>query len=459
MYTDVNVCARPLKVVLPVHHFLPTYSAGAELYTARLAHRLRRRGYDVEIVAVESTTRGVDDELIVETDAFDGVPVHRLSFNLDSVSERERRLFENPIIGQWFERYLQATTPDLVHFHAGYLLGVAPFFAAFANRIPTVLTLHDYWFVCPRYTLLRGDGSLCPAIPDDPAGCAWCNLLMKRRYQVLEKLTAGKVGEVATRFDLLDKRDLMAYRRVRLAEALARVDAIISPSNFLADMMTDVVDRTRIEVIRFGFDVARPPHAVTLTPTDEFRFGFIGQVSEHKGVHLLVEAFRRINSSQPIVLDIYGNIPNPAYRQRLEQLASGDTRIHFHGRYDNVRVAEILAAFTVCVAPSTWYENSPVAIQEAQVAQVPVITAAFGGMQELVADGIDGLHFEPRSAASLTTQLQRLLDEPTLLTRLQQGARARRVRSFDDELDDIERIYDRVLSPRSLQRVSMRVIT
>lgn len=433
-----------MRIALPVHHFLPTYVAGAELYTAKLAQHLQMRGHDVEVIAIESTTYGDDGRLHVDSAPFHDIPIHRLRFNLDALPDRERSLFDNPLLGEWFAHYFRTVRPDIVHFQAGYLLGVAPIFAARANQVPSLLTLHDYWFVCPRFTLLRGDGSLCAEVPQDPATCAWCNLLMKRRYRFMDHLAGGQLGKGVSRIDLLGKRALMAQRRQRLREALAQIDTIISPSHFMADMVAGVVDRRRIEVVRFGFDQTRRQPAALPIPTDELRIGFIGQVNEHKGVHLLIEAFRRVKTSHRVRLDIHGNIPIPAYREKLTQIAAADPRIHFHGRYENTQVADILASFSVCVAPSTWYENSPIAIQEAQVAQVPVVTAAFGGMQELVEDGVNGLHFTPRSADSLTLQLQRLVDQPELLAHIQMGARRKQIRTIDDELDDLERLYLRV---------------
>ena len=462
MYTDANLATLSLRILLPVHHYLPEHTAGAELYTAKLAQQLTKRGHIVEVVNIESATSGAPDELSMESDTHAGIRVHRLSFNIDAAPDRGRWLFENPLLGEWFDSYFRRARPDLIHFQAGYLLGVAPIFAAAASGIPSVLTLHDYWFICPRHTLLRGDGSLCAEVPTDPAVCAWCNTLMKRRYQLMDRLTNGLVGEQVSRFDLLSKRDGMALRRARLAEALAQVDAIISPSHFMAQMMAGVVDCSRIDVVRFGFEQTHaipPTPPISPAPGAGLRIGFIGQVNEHKGAHLLVEAFRRLRSAQPLTLEIYGNIPTAAYQYKLEHLANGDPRIHFHGRYENANVADILASLTVCVAPSTWYENSPMAIQEAQVAQVPVVTAALGGMQELVEDGVNGLHFTSRSVEHLAAQLQRLVDEPELLARLQQGARAKQMRSSAEELDDIERIYRRVLANAQGKLVSIQNMT
>lgn len=444
MPRDANFVAFPRKVILPVHHYLPQHTAGAELYTAKLARHLQSRGYSVEIVTIDSTSHGVAGELHSDTTVHDGIPVHRLSFNLDQTPHRELWLFDNPLLGSWFEHRFRLNKPDIVHFQAGYLLGVAPIFAANGCGIPSVLTLHDYWFLCPRHTLLRGDGSLCSEVPEDPTMCAWCNALMKRRYRLVNRLSNGSMGDGISY--LFDRHNLMALRRQRLSSALGLVDAIISPSDFLAGMMQSVVERSRIEVVRFGFELERyvqpPPRAAG----DPFRIGFIGQVNEHKGVHLLVEAFRRLTSTVPLALDIYGNIPSPVYRQKLERLASGDGRIHFHGRFDNSCVAEILSSFTLCAAPSTWYENSPIAIQEAQIARVPVVTAALGGMEELVAHGVNGLHFSPGSVESLAQQLQRVIDDPILFATLQAGAQQKQIRSIDDEMDDIEDIYHRILT-------------
>jgi len=448
VHTNIVAVESPLRILLPVHHFLPHHAAGTELYTAKLARQLCQRGYQVEIVTIDSTTRGSAGELIEEVAEYDEIPVHRLSFNLDAAPDRDRWLFDNPLLGAWFERYFQTTKPDLVHFQGGYLLGVAPILAARASGVPSVLTLHDYWFLCPRHTLLRGDNTLCPEVPTDPAVCVWCNALMKRRYQVADRLSKGAAGESAARLDFFGKRQTLTSRRACIADALSGIGAIISPSAFMASIMKDVVDLRQIDVVRFGFEPADRESVPAFTQRDELRVGFIGQVNEHKGVHLLVEAFRRLRSTRPLRLDIYGNIPMPAYRQRLERLANGDSRIHFHGRFENAQVANILASFMVCVAPSIWYENSPIAIQEAQNARVPVITAALGGMQELVQDGVNGLHFVARSTDSLAAQLQRLLDEPDLLSRLQEGARATQTRSLSDEMDAIEALYQRVMSAR-----------
>jgi glycosyltransferase involved in cell wall biosynthesis len=47
----------------------------------------------------------------------------------------------------------------------------------------------------------------------------------------------------------------------------------------------------------------------------------------------------------------------------------------------------------IVVASLIWYENILLAIHEAFLGGKPVETAAFGGMQEWVQDGVNGLLF------------------------------------------------------------------
>ena len=73
------------------------------------------------------------------------------------------------------------------------------------------------------------------------------------------------------------------------------------------------------------------------------------------------------------------------------------------------------------VVPSTWWENSPVVIQEAFFHGRPVIAANIGGMAEKVHDGVDGLHFRARSAEDLADRLIETLTDETLWETLRGG--------------------------------------
>lgn len=442
-----------MKIVLPVHHFPPDYASGAELYTFNLARQLIQRGHEVEVVCIRTIEQGQPDRLDVTHDLYEGVPVWRLGFDLLRAPQRWVWTYNNNLLGEWFDQYLQRNRPDLAHFQAGYLLGVAPLVAAHQHKVPSVMTLHDYWFLCPRHTLQRSNGQLCNPIPTDPVGCAWCRFAEAPKYQRLDRYSGGLVGRAFRTFGLAEQRALYADRRKQLANAIGLPNVLIAPSRFLADRVRPMVagpDRVdRLCVSRYGLDLSRFENLPPRNPNSGLKIGFIGQITPHKGVHLLVQAFRQLRPGDGgrrdahIELHIYGGLEaQPGYVAQLRQMAGDDKRIYFHGRCDNNRVPQVLAGFDVSVVPSTWYENCPLAILEALAASTPVVTSKLGGMAELVHDEVDGLHFLAGNAEDLARQLQRLLDEPYLLTRLQAGAAASPTpRSAEDEMKTLLAIY------------------
>ena len=177
-------------------------------------------------------------------------------------------------------------------------------------------------------------------------------------------------------------------------------------------------------------------------PAPPFGSSFIGQLAPHKGVHLLVAAVRALRN-RPITLDIHGPLtPYPDYVATLRGLAGDDARDHVPWPVSPGGAAELFAATDAVVVPSVWHEVAALVIQEAQAAGVPVVASALGGSPELIADGADGLLFDPANPGALGRQLARLLDEPGLLERLE--AAAPHARTTDEEVTALLAIYDDV---------------
>jgi glycosyltransferase involved in cell wall biosynthesis len=79
--------------------------------------------------------------------------------------------------------------------------------------------------------------------------------------------------------------------------------------------------------------------------------------------------------------------------------------VFFSGRYDQVDVLDLMQTCGWIVVPSIWWENSPVVIQEALRAGVPLIVSDVGGMAEKVRPGVDGLHFKRANPLDLSRVL------------------------------------------------------
>jgi glycosyltransferase involved in cell wall biosynthesis len=450
-----------MKIVLGTHHYPPRYVAGVELITARLARQLTNRGHTVDVVCVEEIDAAVP--LSVTTDLHDGIRVHRLGLQLTGQPVGLGVRFRDDRLGEWFADFFRRHQPDIFHSQSSYLLSASPLEAARYAGIKTVVTLHDYWYLCPRLTLLRSDGQVC-ATSASPADCAWCLMGERRRFRTVAALRRRCNGQEQNGSDgvpwrwLVDRGllTLMEERQRYVLDMLRAVDALVSPAPLARDLLIRRgLPAERIKLVRFGLEVGLPASARRRRQAGELRVGYLGQVTPHKGVQVLIEAYRALAVAAPqVALAIHGDLTRfPEYTARLRGSAAGLPAVRFMGAYDNRSIGDVLRDLDVVVVPSLWFEVSPLVILEAFSAGVPVIASRHPNLAWLVRDEEDGLLFTPGDAADLARQLRRLIDEPGLLARLAAGIRP--VRTVDDEVDELEALYRSLLVERGDDREAM----
>ena len=134
------------------------------------------------------------------------------------------------------------------------------------------------------------------------------------------------------------------------------------------------------------------------------RFAFVGSLVRHKGVHVLLEAFRAMPDDA--TLDVHGPLHyDPAYTEALRRLAA-HPGMRFAGAAAPECVPRLLAGVDGLVVPSIWQENSPLTVHEGFLAGVPVVASRLGGHAELLAGG-GGLLYEADDPTDLAAKLRR----------------------------------------------------
>lgn len=443
---------KALSVLLCIHHFPPDRVAGAELYALRVARGLIARGHRVQVLCVSSDNDqrahgGID----ASDEVYQEISVRRISRDRAGTPDPIRASFDKPELENYLDTWIAELRPDVLHLVSGYLLGSAPLRAAQRAGVPTVVTLTDFWFLCPTLQLLRGDGSLCPG--PSPLECARCLYDEQRRFRVIDQAapramqllwrTANQIPILGNAFGLPSRVSTLDTRIRELRDQLNGADAILAVTKFVADVhAANGIDRTRMVLTSYGVELESP---TPLQAHDEIHFAFLGQVAPIKGVDVLIRALRQLDSSQRRArLTIYGRLNAlPAYARRLRELAADDPAIVFAGEYPHSDLTRILNDTDVVVVPSLWYENAPHVILEAFAARRPVIGTNVGGIAEIVQDGKNGLLFERSSVTDLARAMQRILDEPELMERLAKGIAPPHTPS--QELDDVLDTYQRVL--------------
>ncbi|MDA0208189.1 MAG: glycosyltransferase family 4 protein [bacterium] len=166
---------------------------------------------------------------------------------------------------------------------------------------------------------------------------------------------------------------------------------------------------------------------------------FVGRLVPEKGLHYLIEAFRRLRTTRRLVL--VGDTSDTArYVDALFALADGDDRIRFLGRQPHDVVEKIFAGAYLYVHPSD-SEGLPVVVLEAMAAGVMPLVSDIAGNKEAIKQS--GETFKKGDVDDLTKKLQSLLRSTSRVHDGGEEARAivEHDFSWDKVAEQVEGVY------------------
>jgi len=446
-----------VRVLLALHQYLPRHITGTEQYVRSLARGLRAGGIDARVLAYEPLVQFDSPErLFLERDEMvEDVPVRRIGVHHRQSPNPELRDYENPLAGQLLARYLDEVDFDLVHVFHPRNIGTGAIEEPHLRGLPLVVHLMDFWWICPNYLLWRRDGSLCDGPPEGGAGCIPCmderlaTAIADRRIEPQLRTIgslptpAGNQGASAVR-----QAHALLGREPHLMAKLAQADRVIAPSKFIAGVYRrHGLPAAKVVHLPYGLDPGRfadMPPKKPVPGKPRLDVGYVGSISRHKGVHVLLEAMRLLDGDD-VRLHIHGSRDSqPGFSEALVD-GIDDPRVTFHGPFAPASLGRVLAGLDVLVVPSLWYENTPFSVLEALHAAVPVVASDLGGISEIVVPGQSGMLFPAGDAAALAAVLQRIAADPAGELALEPP----RPPSIDDNLARLRELYDAVVAERS----------
>lgn len=459
------------RVLLTVHKFFPEHKAGTEVLTLKVAQGLIARGYEVLVVTANPPDIDARHPTAEEYRDYvhEGVNVHSIEEGLRLKGYTFKHEYYHQAIKEHFDQLLARFKPDLMHiFHAQNLTSSIIDSCEEAG-VPIVSSLTDFWFVCPVVQLKRPDGALCRGPSPGATNCLTCYTpeLIPPATQLLEAV-GQKVPAAAAFVKSLPKPiQSVCARALQIGYSAAKMPAAIQATTERPEVLRRAANKNKaimvptrlmrdifvengmapelLHHVPFGLDQSNLQGHQTKTESDVLRVGFIGTIFEHKGLDLLIKAFQKFPAKTAAVLQIYGDINQfPEYGKTIQALIDiKPDNIQLLGTFPNAELGRILDNMDVLVVPSRWYENTPLVIQSALATRTPVIATNLGGMSELVKHEQNGLLFELNDYNSLHSQLERLVEDRSILPRFMQNIPPER--TIEAMVDDIESIYEKVL--------------
>ena len=322
----------------------------------------------------------------------------------------------------------------LVHFHhlKGLPLSLPIFARALGCRV--VVTLHDFYLLCHRYTLLRPNDTFCD-VHKYPDYRHLCNICLQ---------SSGLPADSRNRRLEITRRSMSAVDRI--------LGSTGSSINIASKVFPDQADRfeilemvtPQIELLQSGRSKL-PPKAST---EGSLAIAIIGNAVHHKGIKTLVEVIGA-SKNLPLEFHIFGATDDLDELLKSAKISSTSCPIktYTYG-YKRSTLINALQELDVALFLSTWPETYNISLGEAMFMGVVPICTNLGAHSDRIQHGINGLLVPPHDSQTVVQTLLKLHADRKLLASLRNGALAVKLMSIEEHGKKLEKTYSD-LQPRT----------
>ncbi len=365
----------------------PTGGAQADLY--HVIHGLHRAGFDVHLFASSY-------DFLWRFGSFEPDELPFPSTRLDFSS----KTYIPEVIAQRFRDAVDTWRPDLVF--VGFGRTLKPYLLQALSHYPIISRYYMYEHLCIRDFCLFYESETCPNdIWHTPDACWRCSWETWQRETITGRLTPysdeyHRAKAYARRYPNLFRESLKIVRTLIVNNELAR--------DRIRDFCSDV------RIIPGGVEIERFQN-IENQKKDRAKkvILFPGRADDpRKGLNVVLTAGRglaQVRNDFEIWVTFAGDLRETPWLKNI-------------GFVPHSRVPEIYNQADICVVPSVWDEPFGLVAIEAMAAALPVCATRCGGLAGIVQDGVTGFLFERGNAVQLALQINRLLDDVDLRTRM-----------------------------------------
>ncbi|HCM5348007.1 TPA: glycosyltransferase [Klebsiella pneumoniae] len=362
------------KILIVCRAYFPDVMGGGELSTKSLAENLKKKGYDVDVLAISDKD---------EFDIVDNISVHRMKFyniywSYDATEKKKlekivwHALDSNNLNGiKRIEAMLERIKPDVLISSTIEDISSIIWKIAKKKKIKVIHVLRSYSLLCINANMYKRDNCKTQCI-----SCKTVSTLKKMNSQYVDAV----VG--ISKYILEKHTDLGYFKK--------------SQKKVIYNICSDV-----------GFipDITKNANSLKLKNNRQIVIGYLGRVHQTKGIDIIFDAMTRLDDEikDRLLFKVAGS-GDKIYLSELAKLAESkmvDTQfLGSINQYDFLKQIDIL------IVPSKWQEPFGRVIVESMLHGVPVLVSNKGGMPELLENN-EGFIFT--DSISLTKKMNKFI--------------------------------------------------
>ena len=381
---------------------------GSCMHDNTWARALRDAGIDVTLIPTYTPIRVDEEDLSSRRVFFGGINVY-----LEHKSKLWRRL------PRWMTRWVDH--PSLIRFATRF--GVSNDAAELGEL---TLDMLDGELGSQR----RDIDELVSFIANDlkPDIVCFSNALLAGAVRSLRQKFGGRIfctlqGDDIFLDGLSPEHRLGAIERI--SNRAVDFDGFLVHSDYYRDHMSEMLRLPTEKFTRIPLGIDFSGYSPGTRPRDDasFRIGYFARICPEKGLHVLVEAVRKVRISHPHVRLIAGGYlgtRDVAYFEKLKREAAdlGDAFEYIGSPDDQAGKVAFLQSVDVLSVPAPYKEPKGIYVLEALACGVPVVQPAHGAYPEMLAATQGGLLFEPGNVDDLAARLNSLVTDSAMRNEL-----------------------------------------
>ncbi len=398
--------------ILMVNKFLYP-RGGSESYMLYLGECLEKLGHKVEYFGMYDDNNTVGNSAGLYTQNMDfhskGISRFLYPFKIIYSFETKRKIMQ----------VIDKFKPDIVHINnINFQLTPSLIYGAKKRGVPVVQTVHDYQMICPNHLLYNFE-------KNHP--CEKCvkgsHLSCIKNKCIHGSVIKSILGVIEAKFYSL----LKTYKKV---------DLFVCPSRFLEDKLLSARDFYKGMTCTIHNFIDKDKFANAERQADNYIL-YVGRLSKEKGIENIAKAAKLMPEYEFVVA---GSGPD-------EDMLKGIDNVKLAGFQTGEKLTELMGRAKVLLLPSVCYENCPLTILEAHSVGVPVVTMNYGGMAELVNDGVTGALVKEATPRAIASTLRKTIEDEEYYNNIRENCKKEKdnILSVEDYCDILIKEYEKLI--------------
>lgn len=285
------------------------------------------------------------------------------------------------------ERLINDEKPDIAHIglvHRQLTFSVVDILKKY--NVPVVMHLHELTAVCPCYTMLRPDGSIC-------SDCT------TKGYWNCVKHSCMKGSRA---------KSLLAYTEanfLKYGHYYDKVDTYIAECEFYKKLV-ESAHFTKSPIIKMNNFLPVNQEYKSYNQHENYILYF-GRYAREKGVMTILKAYSSLKCEEKLILVGKGSEEKRIHEYVKEN--SLEERVQVNGAIFGKKMDEIIEKAKIVLVPSEWYENGAFVALQALAKGKIVVASNIAGLSEIIQDGETGYLAEAGNVNSFAEAINKAL--------------------------------------------------